>query len=64
MFEGVIYGPVHASKLINANIISGKVSNAVVSFRVSGKTYSIVEQGVGEPISKLITLDRIYELSI
>jgi len=64
MFEGVIYGPIHASKLMNANIISGEVGNALVSFRVSGKTYSIVERGVGEPISKLITLDRIYELSI
>ena len=64
MFEGIIYGPVTASKLINANIVSGKVDNALVSFRAGGKTYSIVEQGAGEPISKLITLDRIYELSM
>jgi len=36
----------------------------MLRFNVSGKTYSLVRGEVGEPLSRLITLDRIYELSL
>ena len=64
MFEGRIYGPLRAEELIKASLILGDVPDAVLKFEVSNKTYSLVRGELGEPISKLITLDRIYELSL
>ena len=64
MFEGKMYGPLDARELVEANLVIGDVPDAILKFTVSGKTYSLVKAEVGEPLSKLITLDRIYELSL
>ncbi len=64
MFEGRIYGPLNTEKLVKAGLIIGDVPDAILKFTVAGKTYSLVKSGAGEPISKLITLDKIYELSL
>lgn len=64
MFEGKIYGSLKAEELVKANLVIGDVPSAILKFSISGKTYSLVMEKLGEPISKLITLDRIYELSL
>jgi len=64
MFEGKLYDPVRAGELVEAGLVAGDMPNAMLRFTVSGKTYSLVRGGVGEPLSNLITLDRIYELSL
>jgi len=64
MFEGRVYGGLKAENIIDANLVVGDVEDALLKFNVSGRTYSLVSKGVGEPLSKLVTLDRIYELSL
>mgnify|MGYP000560099479 FL=1 len=64
MFEGRLYGSLCAGEMVKASLIVGDKSDAMLRFTVSGKTYSLVRGEVGEPLSRLITLDRIYELSL
>jgi len=64
MFEGRLYGSLHAGEMVKSSLIVGDKPDAMLRFNVSGKTYSLVRGEVGEPLSRLITLDRIYELSL
>ena len=64
MFEGRIYGSLYAGELVKASLVVGNMPDAMLRFTVSGKTYSLIKGEVGEPLSRLITLDRIYELSL
>ncbi len=64
MFEGRLYGPLVAGELLEAGLTAGKPSNALLTFEVSGRTYSIVRGEAGEPLSKLTTLDKVYELAV
>jgi len=64
IFEGRTYGPVQTFKLLRANLIVGKRDDALITFEASSKVYSIVEAEVGEPLTRLLTLDKIYELAI
>jgi len=65
MFEGRIYGSLYAGELVKASLVVGDMPDAMLRFTVSSKTYSIIKKGeAGEPLSRLITLDRIYELSL
>jgi len=64
MFEGRLYGSLRAGEMVKASLVIGDKSDAVLRFTVSDKTYSLVRGEVGEPLSRLITLDRIYELSL
>jgi len=62
MFEGRLYGMLPASELLDARLISGKRDDAILSFEVSNRTYSIVKGEAGESLTKLTTLDKVYEL--
>jgi|GEM_PF-202320 len=64
MFEGKLFGPMYAGNLVKVNLVIGDMPDAMLKFTISGKMYSLVQGKVGEPLSKLITLDRIYELSL
>jgi len=64
MFEGRLYGSLCAGELVKASLVARDKPDAMLRFNVSGKTYSLVRGEVGEPLSRLITLDRIYELSL
>mgnify|MGYP000512907992 CR=1 FL=1 len=64
MFEGRIYGSLYAGELVKASLVVGNMPDAMLRFTVSGKTYSLIKGEAGEPLSRLITLDRIYELSL
>ena len=64
MFEGRIYGSLYAGELVKASLVVGNMLDAMLRFTVSGKTYSLIKGEAGEPLSRLITLDRIYELSL
>ncbi len=64
MFEGRLYGSLYAGELVRASLVVGDMPDAMLRFTVSSKTYSLIKGKVGEPLSRLITLDRIYELSL
>ena len=64
MFEGRIYGSLSAGELVKASLVVGDMPDAMLKFTVSSKTYSLIRGEAGEPLSRLITLDRIYELSL
>ncbi len=64
IFEGRTYGPIQTSKLLMANLVVGRRDDALLTFEAGGKVYSIVEAEVGEPLTKLLTLDKVYELAV
>ncbi|RLG81434.1 MAG: ABC transporter, partial [Thermoprotei archaeon] len=64
MFEGRVYGPLSAGDLVEAGIVPGSAPGAILRFTAAGRTYSLVRGGVGEPVTKLVTLDKVYELSL
>ncbi len=64
MFEGRVYGPIKAGDLLDSTLVVGEADNAILRFEASSRRYSIVKGGVGEPITKLTTLDKVYELAI
>lgn len=64
MFEGRVYGPLSAGDLVEAGIVPGSAPSAILRFTAAGRTYSLVRGGVGEPVTKLVTLDKVYELSL
>jgi len=64
MFEGKLCGSMSAGELVEASLVVGDSADAMLRFTVSGKTYSLVRGEGGEPLSNLITLDRIYELTL
>ena len=62
MFEGRLYGPVSVNDLLKARVVVSDKPEALLKFKVSGKTVSIVK-GVGTPLTSIESLDRIYELA-
>ena len=64
MFEGRLYGDVLASELLDASLAPGEVPGALVRVEVSGRPYSVVKGGGGEPLTRIATLDRVYELAM
>jgi len=64
IFEGRVYGPVEARDLVGASLVSGDVENALLRFETSGRIFSILPGGGGQPLTNLVTLDRIYELTL
>ena len=64
MFEGGLYGMLSVPELLDARLVIGKTENAILCFEASGKVYSIAKGDVGEPLTKLTTLDRVYELAL
>jgi len=64
IFEGRVYGPVEAKDLVGASLVSGDVENALLRFETSGRIFSILPGGGGQPLTNLVTLDRVYELTL
>ncbi|RLF06335.1 MAG: hypothetical protein DRK00_01920 [Thermoprotei archaeon] len=64
MFEGKVYGPLRAEELAHASLVRGEVEGALLRFEAAGEVYSIVHGAGGEPLSKLVSLDRIYEVTL
>lgn len=62
MFEGRSYGPVRAGDLLESRLVMGEAEGAVLVFKASGKTFSLVKGEEGEALTGLVTLDRIYEV--
>ncbi|WP_338598458.1 ATP-binding cassette domain-containing protein [Sulfolobus tengchongensis] len=62
IFNGKIYGPILVEELIDANVVEGEVSNAIVTIEVQkGKKISLVkDKQTGIKISMLGSLNRIY----
>ncbi|MEM0093423.1 MAG: ABC transporter ATP-binding protein [Thermofilum sp.] len=61
MVDGRLYGPAPAGKLASAKIATGAVEQALLRVPIGDTTVSFVETGSGEPISSLLTLDRLYD---
>ncbi|MEM1753351.1 MAG: hypothetical protein QXW21_03595, partial [Candidatus Methanomethylicaceae archaeon] len=64
IFEGKVYGPLKAKDLVNASLVSGNIENAILRFETSGRIFSILPSGGGQPLTNMVTLDRIYELTL
>lgn len=63
IIEGVLHGPVRAGKLSAARIVRGAAPGALLAARVGEGEVSFVEGGSGEPVTRILTLDRLYEIS-
>lgn len=64
IFEGRLYGPLEVRDLVGASLVPGDVEGALLKFEASGRAFSIVPGGGGQPLTNLVTLDRIYELAL
>ncbi|MHC1636955.1 MAG: ATP-binding cassette domain-containing protein [Candidatus Nezhaarchaeales archaeon] len=64
VFEGKLYGPVPVSELLNASLVMGDEEEALLRFEASGCKYSLVKSDKGESLTKLTTLDKVYELAM
>ena len=64
VFEGKLYGPVPVSELLNASLVMGDEEEALLRFEASGCKYSLVKSAKGEALTKLTTLDKVYELAM
>ncbi|RLE99887.1 MAG: ABC transporter [Thermoprotei archaeon] len=64
MIEGRVYGPLKAEELAHASLVRGEAEGAILRFKAAGGVYSLVPGACGEPLSKLVTLDRIYEVTL
>ncbi|MEM1893510.1 MAG: hypothetical protein QXV95_07965 [Sulfolobales archaeon] len=64
IFEGRVYGPVEARELVGASLVPGDVENALLRFETSRGIFSILPDAGGQPLTNLVTLDRIYELAL
>ena len=63
-FEGRAHGPVKAEDLLGARLVVGRREEALVRFEAGGRRWSMVQGDEGEPISSLMTLDKIYEVAV
>ncbi len=63
MVSGRVFGSIDASILPNLGIVEGHDSKAKLVIEVEGKKLSLVE-GAGHPISRMDSLDRLYEVVI
>jgi len=61
MFEGRLYGPLTVDELLGAGLVVGEDPRALLTFEAGGRRYSLVSGG-GEPLSRMVTLDRVYEV--
>lgn len=64
IFEGRVYGPLVAKSLMHASIALGDFKDALLKFEVSGRVFSILPSEKGQPLTNLVTLDRVYELTL
>ncbi|RLE57322.1 MAG: ABC transporter [Thermoprotei archaeon] len=64
MFEGRVYGRIDVEKLQRSKLVPNRVEEALLTFTISGREFSIVETGEGKALTDLITLDRVYELAM
>ncbi|MHC1627232.1 MAG: ATP-binding cassette domain-containing protein [Candidatus Nezhaarchaeales archaeon] len=64
IFEGKLYGPIAVSELLKASLVMGDDEEAILKFEASGYRYSLVKSDKGEALTKLTTLDKVYELAI
>ncbi len=61
IFEGRAYGPVEASSLASAGIVTGRAADSLVTIETERGAFSIVPSG-GKPVTELLSLDRVYEV--
>ena len=61
VFDGRLWGPVRARDLAGSGIVPGRASDALLVVESKGLTMSLV-RGRGEPVTRLLSLDRVYEL--
>ncbi|MEM1508263.1 MAG: ATP-binding cassette domain-containing protein [Thermofilaceae archaeon] len=64
MVDGRIFGPAPAGKLASARIVKGKVESPLLRVSLEETELSFVEEGAGEPVSSLLTLDRLYDIVV
>lgn len=61
MFEGKLFGKVNpSSKILNAGIVMGEDSNAILRVQAAGKVVSIVPEA-GRPLREFVDLNMLYE---
>lgn len=63
VFEGRLWGPVRADRLVEASVVVGEAPDAILVVETGAGKLSIVPGG-GVPITNLVSLDRIYEVLI
>ncbi|MCS7105044.1 MAG: hypothetical protein NZ954_05705, partial [Thermofilaceae archaeon] len=62
MIDGRAYGPVIASRLAKARVVSGATEHTILSIPLGEAKVSFVDGGEGEPVTGLLTLDRLYDI--
>ncbi|QXJ32334.1 hypothetical protein J5U21_01985 [Saccharolobus shibatae] len=62
LINGKIYGPVSVADLIEANVVEGKVENAILTIELQeGKTLSFIKNAqIGAKLTHIGSIDRIY----
>lgn len=64
MVEGRLHGPAPAVKLASAKVVKGMVEKPLLRIPLEDVELSFVEEGSGEPVSNLLTLDRLYDIVV
>ncbi len=58
---GKVFGPIEAAKLLNLGIVEGVAEDALLVLNLDDRKVSLVE-GRGTPLSRMDSLDRLYEV--
>ena len=64
MFDGKVYGPITVSNLVDSSMVEGVSEKAVLTFRVGGKVFSLVEGAEGVKLTGIDSLDRLFEVAL
>lgn len=64
MAGGRLYGPAPAGKLASARVTQKEVDRPLLSVPLEGVVLNFVDGVEGEPVSNLLTLDRLYDLVV
>jgi ABC-2 type transport system ATP-binding protein len=62
MVEGRVYGPLEAARLKELRITKEKISDAILSIKLSSGVEIYLSESTGIPLSSLDTLDKLYEV--
>jgi hypothetical protein len=62
MVEGRVYGPLEAARLKELRITKEKISDAMLSIKLSSGVEIYLSESTGIPLSSLDTLDKLYEV--
>jgi len=65
MFDGILYGSIKSREVFNAEIVPGRDTEALLTFKIHGEEYSLVKSGAGKgiPLREVSDLAQLYSRS-